>query len=122
MIDNMTAFDPATGKPTPRFLQKLGPLANQAEALFLGKQRVLNPRIAWTASKTRNAQLVEKNGNRKPAAPAQPQTPANEPPAVRQSLETPTRHPTTDELIAQEREEFRKKLAQGAAEAQVGAL
>lgn len=122
MIDDFTAFNPQTGEPTPRFLQKLEPLKNTAEALFLAKMRVLNPRIAWTTTQSRNAQLVEKNGGRKQVAPAQPQTSANEPPPVRQAVDAPSRPKTTDELIAEARADYRRRLQQGEAEAQVGAL
>lgn len=119
MINEMTAFSPETGLPTPRFIQKMEPLANKAKALFLGKQRVLNPRIKWTSETSRNAQLVAKNGSQKIGAPPQPQV---QPPPVRQPVETQVRTKSTEELLAEERAKFAASMRRAQAEAGVGQL
>lgn len=110
MIDEGRAFD-AAGKPTPRFLQKLGPLQEKARARFLRIQRVLAPEFKFKAENSRNAQLVNKNGGSKAAqtAVAPPPEVAEIPKPVSQ------KNKSTQELIDEKLAVYRQRLQDEAA-------
>lgn len=114
MIDDKTAFDPATGRITPRFDLKLKPLRTMAKALSNETIRLLASQFKFAASSSRNAQLVKNNGNKVAAQPA-----AAAPPLAVPQL--PTDRPLTAvEQLAVVKEKYRADKAR--AEAQAGVL
>lgn len=113
MIDEKTAFDPVTGRMTPRFELKLKPVQTMAKAQFNKTLRDLASQIKFAASTSRNAQLVKNNGSKvatQPAAEAPSLAAAPKPQAERPL--------TAVEQLAQVKKKYREDVQRS--QAQVG--
>lgn len=117
MIEDGTAYDRETGRPSRRFQLLNEKLQNKAKALVNRKITALQPRIQFTSANSHNASLAKKNGH---TTAAQPDA-ATPPPLA--TAPTPPKAPeqmTTGERLEAERAKFREAKKRDAEQRQTG--